>query len=160
LAEAAGVTRLTVYRHFPAEDELFDACRRHWIVRHPPPDPDAWRTLPPLEERARRALADLYAWYGAHREALYPLYRDFTAMPTAVQRSMQAADARTADALIDGSGLRGNARRRLRAAAGHVVSYWTWSSLSVDQGLDHHEAVCLAVRLLTAAGADCADGPA
>jgi len=159
LAEVAGVTRLTVYRHFPDEDELFNACRRHWIVRHPRPDPDVWRTLAPLEERARTALAGLYAWYGAHGEALYPIHRDFTAMPASVQRSIRADDARTADALIDGSGLRGNARRRLRAAAGHVIGYWTWRSLSIDQGLDHGDAVCLAVRLLTAAGADCADGP-
>src|SRR5215204_1310550 len=30
IAETAGVTRLTVYRHFPDTNSLFDACTAHW----------------------------------------------------------------------------------------------------------------------------------
>ena len=30
IAEAAGVTRLTVYRHFADLDTLFEACTAHW----------------------------------------------------------------------------------------------------------------------------------
>src|SRR5215471_19726118 len=33
IAEAAGVTRLTVYRHFPDDAALFGACSAHWISR-------------------------------------------------------------------------------------------------------------------------------
>ena len=55
-------------------------------------------------------------------------------------------------ALLDGRSLRGAARRRLRAAAGHVVAFWTWRSLVVDQGLSTAEAVELAVGFVAAAG--------
>ena len=38
IAEEAGVTRLTVYRHFPDLEVLFQACRAHWRAENPPPD--------------------------------------------------------------------------------------------------------------------------
>ena len=38
VAEEAGVTRLTVYRHFADLDALFDACRGHWRAANPAPD--------------------------------------------------------------------------------------------------------------------------
>src|SRR5665811_1687119 len=38
VAEEAGVTRLTVYRHFADLDALFAACRAHWSAQNPRPD--------------------------------------------------------------------------------------------------------------------------
>ena len=31
IAEDAGVTRLTVYRHFPDDEAIFEACSAHWL---------------------------------------------------------------------------------------------------------------------------------
>src|SRR4051812_21825913 len=45
VAERAGVRRSTVYRHFPDEAALFDACSTHWSERNPPPDPGPWSEL-------------------------------------------------------------------------------------------------------------------
>jgi AcrR family transcriptional regulator len=45
IAERAGVQRLTVYRHFPTEQELFAACSAHWLAGSPPPDPAPWREI-------------------------------------------------------------------------------------------------------------------
>jgi len=151
VAEEAGVTRLTLYRHFPTRDQLFAACMGHWRSLHPPPDPDAWRRIPAFDVRARRALQELYAWYRQNGGDLYPIYRDATYTPESNQRARTAMDARMVDALVDGLGLRAAARRRLRAAAGHVVAFWTWGSFAVDQGLTTTEAVDLAVRFLGAA---------
>lgn len=152
VAEEAGVTRLTLYRHFATRDELFAACMGHWRAIHAPPDVDAWRAIRGLLPRARRALLELYDWYGRNGGDLYPIYRDSAFTPESNQRARQANDARMADALLDGVALRGSTGRALRAAAGHVIGFWTWRSLVVDQGLPTGEAVNLAVRLLGAAG--------
>src|ERR671919_2710297 len=45
IAERAGVERLTVYRHFPDERSLFEACTGHWRASHPPPDPGPWTQI-------------------------------------------------------------------------------------------------------------------
>jgi len=151
VAEEAGVTRLTVYRHFADQDELFDACRRHWYAANPTPDTDAWRAIPVLEDRARRAFSDMYGWYREHGEELFPIYRDMASMPRPT-REQARTDARArADALVDGLTVPDEARRTLRAVAGHLLGLMTWRSLVVEQGLGHDEAVEVAVRLLCAA---------
>jgi Bacterial regulatory proteins, tetR family. len=151
VAEEAGVTRLTVYRHFRDQDELFRACRGHWISANPPPDDAAWRSIPVLEDRARRAFTELYGWYREHGAELYPIYRDMATMPRSTQEAMRAESGARADALLDGLPVSRSARRQLRAVAGHLVSLMTWRSLVVEQGLGEDEAVAIAVRLLGAA---------
>ena len=151
VAEEAGVTRLTLYRHFPSRDDLFAACMGHWRALHPPPDPNAWRRVPAFEARARRALEDLYGWYRENGNDLYPIYRDSAYTPESNQQARQANEARMVDALLEGTHLRGDAQRRLRATAGHVIGFWTWRSLVIEQGLTTDEAVDLAVRFLVAA---------
>jgi AcrR family transcriptional regulator len=42
IADRANVTRLTVYRHFPDETTLFNACSAHWLSQRQPSDPGAW----------------------------------------------------------------------------------------------------------------------
>ena len=41
VAEHAGVRRSTLYRHFPDERALFEACSAHWSAANPPPDATA-----------------------------------------------------------------------------------------------------------------------
>lgn len=148
IAKEAGVTRLTVYNHFSDEDELFTACSAHWTEAHPGPDPDAWRTIADPGERARIAFAELYGWYEANGADLLPIHRDLDAMPDVVRSGMAEADATAADALIHGTRLRGAARRRYRAVAGHLVAFQTWRSIAVEQELGTAAAVDLAVAFL------------
>src|SRR3954468_18272183 len=56
VAERAGVQRHTVYRHFPTEADLFDACSAHWGPATPGPDPAQWDGL-------EDGLDQLYRWY-------------------------------------------------------------------------------------------------
>jgi len=153
IADEAGVTRLTVYRHFADLDAVFVACMAHWSTRNPRPDAAAWTVIPDLGERARRAFAELYAWYRDHADELYPINRDAAAMPLSAQRAAEAGTRALADALVaghagDDSDPGGG--RLLRAVARHLVTFWTWHSLVMQQGLDDHEAVEVAVTLLTA----------
>ena len=148
VAEEAGVTRLTVYRHFPDVESLFAACGQRWVELHPPPDPATWRQIADVEARSRHALGELYGWYQANGDQLLPIVRDHEAMPAATQQEFAETFQAFADALVAGSGVRGHARRRLTATAGLVVSFWTWHSLTIEGHLGIDEAVDLAVNLL------------
>jgi hypothetical protein len=52
------------------------------------------------------------------------------------------------DILLQGRGLRGNAKRRAQATIGHTVDFLTWRSLVREQGLSDEEAVDLAATLV------------
>jgi AcrR family transcriptional regulator len=148
VAEEAGVTRLTLYRHFASKDALFQACMSHWRALHPPPDPAAWTAITPFDARVRSAVGDLYAWYSATGDELYPIYRDAAHTPESNQRARKANNDRMADAILIGVAGADAAKRRLRAAVGHVIGFWTWRSLVVDQGLSTREASALAANLV------------
>ncbi len=100
-----------------------------------------------MEVRARRALEKLYGWYARHGDALHPIQRDFESIPAAAQEGMRADDAAVVEALLDGL----QATPRLRAAAGHLLAFGTWRSLTKAQGLRSDEAVGLAVRFICSA---------
>src|ERR1700712_230865 len=85
VAEHAGVRRSTVYRHFPDEAALFDACSAHWTAANPPPDLAAWAAIDDPDERLREALAEFYAYYGRTQQMLDNLIRD-EALPLVQER--------------------------------------------------------------------------
>ena len=45
VAERAGVERRTLYRHFPNEADLFEACSTHYFAANPWPDLGGWRAV-------------------------------------------------------------------------------------------------------------------
>src|SRR5712691_328249 len=45
IADRAGVSRPTVYDHFPDEGSLIHACAGHWLAANPLPDPAAWARI-------------------------------------------------------------------------------------------------------------------
>jgi AcrR family transcriptional regulator len=152
VAQEAGVTRLTVYRHFADLDALFVACRAHWVAQNPRPDPGAWLAIPDLEDRVRRAFGELYGWYRDHADELYPIYRDAGAMPLSAQRATAEGNRLLADSLLAGhAGIDPDGDGRLvHAVARHLVDFWTWRSLAIQQDLDDRAAVTTAVRLMMA----------
>jgi len=143
IAERAGVRRSTVYRHFPDEDALFDACSSHWRALNPPPSRAAWESIADPAGRTRAALTAIYAFYG-NTEAMYTsLLRDEKLVP-AVHRRLQDFHAylrSVEDGLVAGRGLRGRRARLVRAALGHALGFPTWQSLTREQGLTNEEAV-------------------
>ena len=156
VAEEAGVTRLTVYRHFADLDALFEACTAHWYAQNPGPDAAASSRIADPQERARRAFGDLYRWFRAHADELYPIYRDMAAMPVSARQAMAVRNQVVADVLVGqqaDAGSIGDARL-LRAVARHLVDFLTWHSLATQRGLDDREVVEVAVRLLTSMAGD------
>src|SRR5690349_24354032 len=63
VAERAGVRRSTLYRHFPDEASLFEACSGHWSAANPPPDLSAWAAIEDPDERLRVGLREMYAYW-------------------------------------------------------------------------------------------------
>jgi AcrR family transcriptional regulator len=156
IAERAGVERLTVYRHFPDERALFEACSAHWIGSHPLPDPGAWAPTADPRVRLRDALAELYAYYETNDSMLANNLRDAPELPVLaeVMSGMGEYAAAVVGVLAAGWGARGRRRTRLLAAIGHAIDFETWRSLVKRQGLPAGEAVELAARLVAAAAAD------
>jgi AcrR family transcriptional regulator len=156
VAGRAGVQRATVYRHFPDEDALFDACSSHWMAQHPLPDPAVWAAIEDPDERLRVALGELYEWYDRGDYMLERTTRDVALVP-ALRPSMEAfrgwLDA-AADALLRGRPERGARRRRVRAAVGHALAFETWRSLVRHQGMSQSETIELMEALAGAAARD------
>lgn len=150
IAEEAGVTRLTVYRHFADLDVLFEACRAHWRAENPPPNISAWTGILDLETRTRTALTRLYGWYRDHADELFPIYRDISTMPDSSQERMRAENRRLGELLVGDAAPVGVGGRQMRAAARHVLDYRTWRSFAIDQELRNEEAVEVGVGLLMA----------
>ena len=128
IAEAAGVTRLTVYRHFPDDAALFAACSAHWNARQQLPDPGAWSQTSDPAARLRAGLADLYRFYRAGADMLTCLFRDFAALPELYQHALRDGDTLVRDVLTAPFDRASDEQRRLCAAVGHAISFWTWCS--------------------------------
>ena len=153
VAEHAGVQRSTLYRHFADDAELFEACSAHWAARNPPPRLDEWAAIDDPDERLRRALTDLYAYYGRTEGMIAVLLRDEAVMPEVQRRfaGFHGMLAAARDILLAGRGLRGAAKTRTTAALGHALAFGTWRSLVREQGLPDAEAADLMRALVDAA---------
>lgn len=152
LAEEAGVTRLTVYRHFPDDGALFAACSQHWASAQVPPDPEAWSRIGDAAQRLHAGLSDLYRFYRDGEPMLTNVRRDRAVLPMEVQKRTAATEARYVETLLAPYDVRGARRKRLNSVLGHAVSFWTWRSLCIDHGLTDNEATqaMAAVALATA----------
>jgi AcrR family transcriptional regulator len=152
IAEQAGVTRPTVYAHFPDARSLLEACSGHVRATVPPPDPTAWRSISDPGERLETALRDLYGYYERLEPLLENVQRDATVMPIVAE--MNAYRVRyleeIRDLLLDGW----STRARLRRAIGHALEFRTWQSLVRGQGCRPGEAVQLMLAFVRAAASE------
>jgi AcrR family transcriptional regulator len=145
VADEAGVQRATVYRHFPDEASLFQACSSHYASLHPPPDPSAWTEIRDPRPRLRRGLTDVYRWWEETEDMMSLVLRDapaVEAMSAPVAAGRAYLDA-VGEVLMRGRPERGKARSRAAAAIGHALAFSTWQSLVREQGLTNEEAVKL-----------------
>lgn len=151
IAERAGVQRLTVYRHFPDETAVFQACTAHWLTLNPFPDPARWAGIADPVDRFRTAIDAFYAYFARTRRMWTVSFRDVAEVP-ALQQPM--AEAQTflggvADDLT-AAFTQESECGHTAATIRHALHFLTWSELE-DQGLDNSAKVALVTRWLESA---------
>lgn len=146
VADRAGVTRATVYRHFADEDALFLACSQQWLSRQRLPDPDAWGRVEDPIERLRTGLVDIYGFYRRGQQMMRNIHRDVESVPVVVVAARRLRENRWLDTLLDP--LPGHRRKPVRAAVAHATTFTTWQSLCGAQGLSDRSAVELMVGMV------------
>ena len=143
IAQRAGVTRPTVYAHFPDARSLLEACSGHVRATTPPPDPAGWQSISDPGDRLEAALRDVYRYYERLEPLLENVQRDAAVMPLVAElnayRVRHLEEIR--DLLLEAWPARGRAKARLRRAIGHALEFSTWQSLGRRQGCGTNEAV-------------------
>lgn len=147
IAERAGVTRLTVYRHFPDADSLFAACTAHWAAQQELPDPGSWTLIGEPRQRLRAGLTDLYRFYSGAAPMLSRTTRDWDEIPDFVRQRTIQRNRLCAETLLAAWPRRQQTDRRA-ALVGHAVAFTTWRSLCLDQQLTNPDAVAAMVKLV------------
>lgn len=147
IAEKAGVQRLTVYRHFPDEAAVFQACTAHWLSLNPPPDPSGWATVEDPLDRLKAALTALYRYYSSTSRMWSVSFRDVSEVP-ALREPMKRFTGFVA-AIGDDLAARFGAGRqqaaRIAATIQHALAFPTWADLDA-RGLSDADKVALVAR--------------
>jgi len=154
IAERAGVQRLTVYRHFADEAQLFQACSAHWLEQNPPPAAGLWREEPDASRRIEIALAAYTAYYSATAYMWEKIYRDLPLTDALIEpmRAFEAGLDETGRDLLP-AGLRGKTKALAAATLAHALAFSTWHSLEQRQIVDRDK-----LRLYQRWIAGCLDG--
>lgn len=152
IAEQAGVTRLTLYRHFPDEAAILAACTSQWGAQHPFPDPALWDGINDPATRAAAALKAHYDYYADTRKIWFVAYRD-VGLVKPIQPVLAQVDAQLgqlAESLAAGFRVKGGTARDITVTLRHALAYSTWVSLE-ERGLDTRGKVALVAQWLEGA---------
>lgn len=131
IAEEAGVQRLTVYRHFPDDVSLFQACTSHYLGLHPPPDRAGWAEFVDARERSYAALAAMYRYYRQTEKMWSAAYRDVDRLE-ALQAPMAQFEAYldgVCEDLVKAWSETSTAKNPLQDTLRHALRFSTWKSL-------------------------------
>ena len=149
VARRAGVERRTLYRHFPTEADLLEACSTHYFDVNPWPDVAEWRAIRDPHERLELALDELFAYYERTEPMLGNVLRDAELVDFAREavKPLHEYLEEAADVLAVGWQARGRKRRLLTRTLRHALAFSTWHSLW-STGIERADAVRLMTGLV------------
>ena len=153
VARGAGVSRLTVYRHFPDEVSLLRACTSTYDLDHPPPDPAPLFAIQDPVKRLETALSELYRYY-TENEVMIGNGADSAPMVPALVEAlapMFEGLRQLVGLLAQGWGIDGGPGSLVHGGISHAIAFTTWRSLRREQGLTNDQAVRLMVGMVKAA---------
>jgi AcrR family transcriptional regulator len=150
IAERAGVERLTVYRHFEGEDEMFAACSHRYLELNPPPRPEDWAGETDPVARTQAGLAAIFAFFNRTAPLFSKIYRDVDDFPV-LTKIMGGFDAYLRSLADDLASVWPSDSRRTRRLAilRHAVKFQTWRSME-DDGITNPEKLRMLLEWITA----------
>src|ERR671917_271608 len=145
IAERAGVTRPTVYSHFPDDLSLGKACSSLGLSENPLPDPGRWEEISEPEERLRSALSDLYSYFRRGERLWANILRDQELLYANGDPEALEADAeimgpvlshweRMKETIAAGWGSPEELPRLLLGAIGFALDFQAWRAVGGPQG--------------------------
>jgi AcrR family transcriptional regulator len=157
IAQRAGVTRPTVYSHFPDELSLGKACSSLELSDNPLPDPGPWQEVADPEQRLRMALGELYAYFRRRERLWTNILRDQEMPLTNDDPQAREADAeimepiflhweRMKQSLTTGWGASEESPLLVLSAIGLALDFQTWRAMACTQDLSDDQAIELMVR--------------
>jgi AcrR family transcriptional regulator len=156
IAERAGVSRPTVYSHFPDELSLGKACSALGLSENPLPDPGMWEQIADPEKRLREALSELYDYFRRREGLLANILRD-QEMPhlkddpdvREIMRPIVEHWERMQRALAMGWEIhKSHTPPLLQGAIGLALDFQNWRTMVRKQGMTDEQAVELMARMV------------
>jgi AcrR family transcriptional regulator len=157
IAERAGVTRPTVYSHFPDDLSLGKACSSLALADNPPPDPGPWEEISDPGQRLRVALAELYAYFRRRERLLANVLRDaereWEAKPHVreIMEPLVEHWERMKEILAAGWEVGKDHPQPLPGAIGLALDFETWHTMVRKQSLTDEQALDLMVGMVRCA---------
>jgi AcrR family transcriptional regulator len=162
IAQRAGVTRPTVYSHFPDDLSLGKACSSLDLSENPLPDPGRWEEISDPEERLRSALSDLYSYFRRRERLWANVLRDQELLyanddPEALEASAEIMGPiflhwdRMKETIAAGWGPSEEIPRLVLGAIGLALDFQTWRTMTREQGLSDEQAIELMAGMVRCA---------
>lgn len=135
IAEEAGVQRLTVYRHFPDDSTLYEACTSHWFELHPPPWVAEVDVPISPQRQTEKTLLALYRYYRKTERMWYVALRDVEELD-ALQGPMNKADSyfdSMCHQLLNSWKPKADSKKQLALTLRHCLRFSTWRSFKSEK---------------------------
>lgn len=135
IAERADVQRLTVYRYFPDDLSLFQACTSHWLSYNPPPDATYWQEITDANTRTAAAFLAFFKYYRGTETMWTGAYRDLEDVD-ALREVLQGFEDyidQVRDGLLASWKLKGKNKQQLSITLRHCLRFTSWQSLKREK---------------------------
>lgn len=153
IAERAGVERLTVYRHFATEQEIFQACSARFDELHPFPDLARWGARDDPFDRLAFGLTELYRYFEDTERMMQTTIRDAPVTPSMHETFARYQQGFRAlfDLLVAGFAAAGIPPERVQLPIALAIDFRTWQIMIREQQIELSEAVAYQVGVVRCA---------